>query len=583
MNEIFTWTRATGELAPTGRLVNPQVGTSSKLTDALVNSFGAGFFDMDGVANGLNYSTAALDMAGDLKRDPSIYNALTDTGLSANPPAAATNVSTTHYGANDLVMAYLMFKCFGASAYDPTAIIYNVDDAFNMLSSKQLAAAITASLEAEDALANACVQPNGKAVSAQLPGDNKGQVDAMFRAFLAADPLRYFLNGVQIPGLFETNFVAADASGADPSVGGNWCLTIGDRVEIPLQLVFRAEVNVLSVQDNVQNPSSNTPDSANTNFIKGEAANFDSAVGKADKANAIPIRLQLVCGPPSSASTKSTSLPAGQSLPLQVAASASAVLYTPANYGVQTAIVAIGAGGVAPYTYSFGVCDAGFPTTAQGLTINAATGLIQFKAALATRSAEWKAADLAATAAAAALVGVSQTDTDYAVKSSLKTKADAALVQAEAVARAAGANDMNIAAVVSKKYAAQIIISDSTLVGGVPTPVKVPVTVNITFDDGAGSSINANLAPAGSGSGGSGSSAATFTITDSIVIQGQAVTVGTSYTFVNNSTNDGVKVIFIDNIDPQVGNAINGFVSVLAGDSITLTAPAGAVAVNFKY
>jgi len=483
MNEIFVWSRATGELAPTGRLNNPHSDTSSKLADALVQSFGAGFFDIDGVANGLNFSTAALDMAGDLKRDPSVYNAQTDTGSVANP----SNISTTHYGANDLVMAYLMFKCFGASAYDPTAVIYNVDDAFNMLSSAQLATAITDSLEAEDALANACVRPNGKAVSAQLPGDNKGQVDAMFRAFLAADPLRYFLNGVQIPGLFETNFVALDASGADPSVGGNWCFTIGDRVEVPLQLVFRAPVNVLSVQDNVQNPSSNTPDSANTNFIKGEAANFNCSTDKADKANAIPIRLQVVCGPPKSSSTKSTSLPAGQSLPLQVAASAPAVFYTPADYGVQTSIVAIGAGGVNPYVYSFGALPTDFPTVEQGVTIDPSSGLVQFKAAVATRSAEWKAAKVAADAAA---LDASNNLTD-AVKASVKTTTAAALVQAESVARAAGANNMNIPAVKSGKYAVQIIIADSTT----PNAVKVPVTVNITFDNGMGSSNNANLPP----------------------------------------------------------------------------------------
>jgi hypothetical protein len=582
MNEVFVWSRATGEFSPTGRLNNPHANGSSKLANALVESFGAGFFDMDGVANGLNYSTAALDMAGDLKRDPSVYNSQTDTGSAANP----SNISTTHYGANDLVMAYLMFKCFGASAYDPTAIIYNVDDAFNMLSSEQLAEAITDSLEAEDALANACVQPNGKAVAAQLPGDNKGQVDAMFRAFLAADPLRYFLNGVQIPGLFETNFVALDASGADPSVGGNWCFTIGDRIEVPLQLVFRAEVNVLSVQDNVQNPSSNTPDSANTNFIKGEAANFNPATDKADKANAIPIRLQIVCGPPKTTTTKSTSLPAGQALPLQVAASASAVFYTPANYGVQSAIVAIGAGGVNPYSYSFGALPADFPTLAQGVSINSATGIVQFKAAVATRSAEWKAAKLAADAAA---LDAANNLTD-AVKASVKTTTAAALVEAERVARAAGADNMDIPAVKPGKYPVQIIITDSTT----PNAVRVPVTVNITFDNGMGSSNNASVpvapvAPVAPEAPTAVSTNYAISVTPELYgmsntpgYPGYPVVAGNSYTVTNNIPNASeIYVRLYTNgawVEPDLsipGNIIQ------ENQSLTFVAPAGTTYIAF--
>jgi len=476
MNKIFTWSRATGELSPTGRLVaNPANGVS--LQDALVTAMSNGFNDVDGVASGLNYSTTALDMAGDLKRDPSIYNAAT---------RVSQGISSTHYGANDLVMAYLMFKCFGSSSYDPTDVIYNVDDAFNMLSSEQLSAAIVASLQAEEDLANACVQPNGKAASAQLAGDNKGLVDAMFRAFLAADPLRYFLNGVQIPGLFETNFVApATPAGADPQVGGNWCLTVGDKIEVPLQLVFRAPVNVLSVQDNVQNPSSNTPDSANTNFIKGEAANFNCDANKADRANVIPIRLQLVCSAPS-AGGSSTGGTSQVVLPLQIAAAAPAVFYTPADYGVQNALAAAAAGGVGPYTYAFGqVLPANLPSAVQGLRIDSATGLVTFKAAVATTSVAYDAA-AAVSAAASAAATAAPTDP---TKAAAATTAAAAVVAARAAMTAAG-GATGIQAVKSGKYAVPIVITDAA------TPAAtVTVTVNMTFDDGAGSSNNANLPP----------------------------------------------------------------------------------------
>ena len=385
MNKFFTWTRGSGEVAPTGRFNNAPFGTTvgtNDFTSQLVNAFGGIYTDLDGVANGLNFSSSALDIGGNIKRDAAcIYNALTDKGLfDANGVAisggTATGTSWTHYGANDLVMAYLMYKCFGSSSYDPTDVIYNVDDAYNMLDSAQLASLITASLESEDALANAAVLPNGKPVPQQLPGDNKGQVDAMFRGFLAADPLRYFLNGIQIPGLFETNFVCPPS---DPSVGGNWCLTVGDKIEIPLQLVFRAPVSVLSVQDNVQNPSSATPDSATTQYIAGETATFDCTTQKAALANVIPIRLQITCASPvGSSGTGSTSAP-GATLPLGIATSSSVIFYTPKNYGLQTAIAVVAAGGVAPYTYS-----AVFPATLTGVSVNASSGVLSFNSSVTT-------------------------------------------------------------------------------------------------------------------------------------------------------------------------------------------------------
>ena len=373
MNKYFQWTRASQEASPTGRFVsNPaSIGAGKDFVSQLVEAFSKEYTDMDGVANGLNFSSSALDMAGDLKRDPCVYNKPTDTGLSANPVLPATGISTTHYGANDLVMAYLMFKCFGSSSYDPTEIIYNVDDAYNMLTSQQLAEVINASLEAEDALANAAVLPNGKAPPMQLAGDNKGQVDAMFRGFLASDPLRYFLNGVQIPGLFETNFTCPPS---DPAVHGNWCLTVGDKIEVPLQLVFRAPVTVMSVQDNIQNPSSATPDATTTTMIKGEAATFDCSAQKAAIDNVISIRLQITCGKPTGSDTGSTSVPAGTDLPLTVAATSSVVFYTNLNAGEQKATTMAVAGGTGALTYSK-TDPANWPT---GVVLDTTTGVLTY-------------------------------------------------------------------------------------------------------------------------------------------------------------------------------------------------------------
>jgi hypothetical protein len=356
MNKFFTWTRASGEVAPTGRFTNKPNATDD-FNAELVKAFNSNYNDLDGVANGLNFSSSALDIAGDIKRD---------AGVPAKPAGE-------RYSANDLVMAYLMYKCFGSSSYDPTDVIYNVDDAFNMLTSAELAELITASLQDEDALANAAVLPNGKLPSQQVSGDNKGQVDAMFRGFLAADPMRYFLDGKQIPGLFETNFGSGPS---DPSVNGNWCLTVGDKIEVPLKLVFRAPVSVLSVQDNVQNPSSATPDSVQTKVIAGEAATFDCTSQKASPANEIPIRLQITCGSP--AGTAGSGSSSGGTLDLSIAASSSVVFYTPANYGTQTAIPVVAAGGTGALTYSM-VRPAGLPAA----VVLSTAGVLTFDAAIA--------------------------------------------------------------------------------------------------------------------------------------------------------------------------------------------------------
>jgi len=352
MNQYFYWTRTTGTPSPIGRFKNvlPAVSgvTPPTFVDTLVAAFSGDYTDLDGVATGLNFSSSALDMANNLKRDPDVGTALGN-----------------HNSANDLVMAYLMFKCFGSSAYDPTDIIYNLADAFGMLTSEQLANAIELSLAFEDSKASAANPQSSTA--------DKGSVDAMFRAFLAADPMRYFNDGKQIEGLFETNYTSNPADVAGPA-DSNWCLTVGDKIEIPLQLVFTESVKVLSVQDNIKNPSSSTPDEVYTTCIEGDT-NYATGGGtalapaqpSATKGNTIAIRLMLVCSAPT-ADTGSTS---GFTPPLQVAAQASAIFYTAANYGSQTAIVVMAGGGSGSYNYTFA------PAVA-GVDMNTDTGVLTF-------------------------------------------------------------------------------------------------------------------------------------------------------------------------------------------------------------
>ena len=182
----------------------------------------------------------------------------------------------------------------------------------------------------------------GKLPSAQSPGDDKGRVDEMFRSLLSMDPQRFYKNGAQIPGLFESN---PDVAGS-----GNWCLGVGDKIEIPVRLYFRAPVTVLSVVDNAKNPSSATPDQVETVFIKGEDALFNPAtatatelVDAAKNGNVMSLRLQILCSDPVMVDgvTRATSEDTAVTLPASVATFVNPVFYDGPNYQTQTAIAIV--------------------------------------------------------------------------------------------------------------------------------------------------------------------------------------------------------------------------------------------------
>jgi hypothetical protein len=161
----------------------------------------------------------------------------------------------------------------------------------------------------------------------------------MFRSLLSMDPQRFYKNGTQIPGLFESN---PDVAGS-----GNWCLGVGDKIEIPVRLYFRAPVTVLSVVDNAKNPSSATPDLVETVFIKGEASTFDATndaeVAAADRGNLMSLRLQILCSDPVMVDgvTRATSEDTAVTLPASVATFVNPVFYDGPNYQTQTAIAIV--------------------------------------------------------------------------------------------------------------------------------------------------------------------------------------------------------------------------------------------------
>ena len=356
MNEYFRWTRAAGEVRPTGRFVmapatNGGPSGMPGFSTLLQRSFQTAYSDLDGVAEGLNYSSTALDSTNDMKRDGGITNN-TYTYTSTGAGVADSPAPGTHYSVNDLVMAFVLNKCFGSSAYDTWDVVYNLEDAFGMLSNADLAAAIEASLQAEEDKAAGVVLP-AKSLATQSPGDDKGRVDEMFRSLLSIDPQRFYAGGKQIPGLFESN---PDAAGS-----GNWCLGVGDKIEIPVRLYFRAPVTVLSVVDNVKNPSSATPDEVETVFIKGEgtidpltgAPSFDPAAATAAElaaaaknGNMMSLRLQITCSSPvlpageTRATSEDTSGTATPPAPA-VAVAVNPIFYDGENYGTQKAIAIV--------------------------------------------------------------------------------------------------------------------------------------------------------------------------------------------------------------------------------------------------
>jgi trimeric autotransporter adhesin len=208
MNSFFVWDRPAGSDRAVGHFV-ASTAANLKFDDMMIASLSRVYTDVDGVTNGLNYSSAVLD-------------ANTDGRVRKDG-----NVS-----ANDIVMAYLLYKCYGSSAAPTASIIYNLEDAHQMLSNGGLTLAIHNSLAAEEALSTSA-------------GVDKGAVDAMFRDLLAADPMRFFdATGKQIAGLFETN--------ADSDSTGTWGFVENDKIEMRVQFNFTNAVTRRGVQDPTQ-------------------------------------------------------------------------------------------------------------------------------------------------------------------------------------------------------------------------------------------------------------------------------------------------------------------------------------------
>lgn len=367
LNEFFVWDRPAG----TDRAVGHFVAVSPsglKFDDMMVNALSKVYTDIDGVTNGLNFSSAILD-------------ANADSRVRLNGTVSA----------NDIVMSYLLYKCYGSSSAPTMSVVYNLEDAQKMLSNGVLTLAIHNSLSSEEALSNA-------------PGVDKGSVDAMFRDLLATDPMRFFdATGNQIPGLFETN--------VDVDSTGPWAFVENDKIEMRVQFNFTNAVTRRGVQDTTQG-------------LSGPAAteNVDSVVIPAG-SNFI-IRLQIVAtDTPSGAASKAAAAATAISSALSAQAAAAAKAAQNAAAAQRAATQAVSA------------------AAAQTAAANARyQQSVRNNAAQATAVSNAQAAAEAAEAALAQAIATGSTQSDIQNQRAAAVAAAAAVTNAQAIAQVAAAD-----------------------------------------------------------------------------------------------------------------------------------------------
>ena len=247
LNTFFIWQRPSGAIRPVGHFLSEVNGVN--FSDIILDSLTKVFVDLDGTSDGLNFSSY-------------IFDANLDSRIRTGGRVSA----------NDLVLAYILYKCYGSSACPTANVIYNLEDAISMLSSDSVSMIITNSFEEDEALAAA-------------GGSDLGGVDNMFRNMLSAAPRRYFqANGTQIPGLFETNW---NPPPSDPSSQGSWMFMENDVLELRVSFTFKQPVAHQTV-DELGSQTTKTVINAGDNFsILLQILATDTPSGAQTKAAAL--------------------------------------------------------------------------------------------------------------------------------------------------------------------------------------------------------------------------------------------------------------------------------------------------------
>ena len=182
LNLYLKWNRPVGSSQPFG-YINDLSGFSACLETAL----GDGFLDLDSVPNKLSFTSGQL--------------------------ANAYNVTNS---ANDLIMAYILYKVFGNTSFNTNTKLYNRSNALSILSNTDVTHAVGTSIASHNT--------EGEAI------------DTLFHDLLIANPMRFFnqSTGTQTPGIFETT--------ANSFSTGDWNTVVGDIIEIKVVFVFKAPI-----------------------------------------------------------------------------------------------------------------------------------------------------------------------------------------------------------------------------------------------------------------------------------------------------------------------------------------------------
>jgi len=239
LNRFFMWQRTSGDSAPTGHFTPHEDVSGSSFSYILANTLSKYYTDIDGVTGGLNFGSAILDSNLD--------------------PMIRKNGQIT---ANDIIMAYVIYKIYGSSSNPTMNVVFNLQEAHDMLPNSVLVDSIKSSLQAEEELAQA------------------GAVNGMFQDLLSEDPTRFFdAAGKQIPGLFEVN--------STETATGSWNFVENDRIELNVQFTFTNSVTVNSTSGDSDAIESKVAIPAGTTFkirLQLLATNTPTAAAAIQKA-----------------------------------------------------------------------------------------------------------------------------------------------------------------------------------------------------------------------------------------------------------------------------------------------------------
>lgn len=226
LNAFFYWERLAGSCKPDGHF-RPVAEDGSTFYDALIHALSYQYNDLDGELDGLHFSSSMLDA---------------NTDLRIRKGGRVT--------VNDIIMAYALYVCYGKTVIPTKGYIYNIQDAYDMVSNETVANAILTSFLEEEAKGITGVYTTTP-IDSQVKEDSnlvkaiqrpENSIDSMFQVLRKESPLRYFTaDGTMPPGISKACVYE--------TTRGPWNFVVNDRLEIPYQFRFLEAVTKESVQD----------------------------------------------------------------------------------------------------------------------------------------------------------------------------------------------------------------------------------------------------------------------------------------------------------------------------------------------